>query len=764
MPKVDTYDYIQGSLRPINQQLLTSQASPEAFGSAIGAGLKAVGSGLGQLGESVSAVDQLNSTNRIKKAEVNAAEADRKTLAGDDGYAYTRGGVAVQRKDQALKDLDENTKKFGEGLTPKEQEIYNLRRQERSIQTKGTVYEHSSKERIEDTIDTSKATLDSAADDAVTFFSNPKRLQASIDRGTNEIDAMAPIAGLNSERVKVMKKNFTTKAYTGVITAMAAKDPVGANKFYQDHKDDIDGEQQIKIDAFLKEGVANEESKREAAKIQERETQMRTSPGTIPALTGKLAPVVEQIELGRGLPKGYLGVTGQIESGWQNGRTSSTGAKGIMQFMPKTLKAYPHDVNDPVQSVQAGADLAQDNAKILRRTLGREPSGAELYLAHQQGAGGASKLLANPNAPAASIVGLQAVMVNGGKADMTAGEFASMWLNKYQKVAGGAPIVLGEGRSMTATEGVLDRQKQLDEIQDETVRELTRKRLDALDTALASAAKADKETAQQQLDAIIQRGGTPDDATPSLREAAGLPAVSAAWGFVENRNKRAAPASDEELLYKLRKQAGSDPDGFAQVPLLESRNKLSKEAFDELSKKQQDILAGGHKMKEENANLSAAYSMADQQLKGAGIVGKAPASDPAGRMAEENRVARFQNALTESILEFRKQNERQPSQAEIHDLIARQLLPIIMQKQNDGWFGDKMINVDDMPHFAFEMRDADPGIVAQPNVKITDIDKTSRAMITEDFNARYGRAPSQEELIHEYVLWMTNAGTRTGPK
>lgn len=117
----------------------------------------------------------------------------------------------------------------------------------------------------------------------------------------------------------------------------------------------------------------------------------------------------------------------------QNPRSS---AGGVFQFLDATADQYGlQDRFDPVQASDAAARLTRDNAVQLRRLLGREPTAAELYLAHQQGATGASKLLTNPNARAVDVVGRQQVLLNGGTEDMTAGEFANMWTNR----AGGVP-------------------------------------------------------------------------------------------------------------------------------------------------------------------------------------------------------------------------------------------------------------------------------------------------------------------------------------
>jgi hypothetical protein len=134
-----------------------------------------------------------------------------------------------------------------------------------------------------------------------------------------------------------------------------------------------------------------------------------------------------------GLPEGYLARTYQIESGGNpNAQNPKSSAGGGFQFIDSTAKAYGlTDKTDLGASADAAARLARDNAAALRGVLGRDPTAAELYLAHQQGGGGASALLSNPNARAVDVVGADAVRLNGGDPNMTAGEFANLWLGKF---------------------------------------------------------------------------------------------------------------------------------------------------------------------------------------------------------------------------------------------------------------------------------------------------------------------------------------------
>jgi hypothetical protein len=132
-------------------------------------------------------------------------------------------------------------------------------------------------------------------------------------------------------------------------------------------------------------------------------------------------------------PENLLEVA-RIESRYDPGaKNPNSSAGGLFQFIDGTARDYGlADRYDPAQASDAAARLMRDNAAYLRRRLGRDASAGELYLAHQQGAGGASKLLANLDARAVDIVGADAVRLNGGSADMTAGQFASIWTSKVR--------------------------------------------------------------------------------------------------------------------------------------------------------------------------------------------------------------------------------------------------------------------------------------------------------------------------------------------
>lgn len=145
----------------------------------------------------------------------------------------------------------------------------------------------------------------------------------------------------------------------------------------------------------------------------------------------------------------YLPRVAQIEStGDPNARNGS--AAGLFQFMPRTAKAFGlSNPLDPVASSDAAARLTQTNEKSLIGALGRTPTDGEMYLAHQQGAVGASKILAHPDATMGSLGLGRAASGNGGTPDTLARDFASNWVGQVDGVPKAPAPTAPAGSPMT---------------------------------------------------------------------------------------------------------------------------------------------------------------------------------------------------------------------------------------------------------------------------------------------------------------------------
>ena len=130
-----------------------------------------------------------------------------------------------------------------------------------------------------------------------------------------------------------------------------------------------------------------------------------------------------------GLPSQYLENAAVVESRCNpNAQAGGSSAGGLGQFIDSTWAKYApgQDKFDPAANADAMAHLTSDDVDGLTQKLGRSPTFEEAYLAHQQGLGGASCLIANPSAPATNCVSAGAVTGNGGSTSMTGGQFSSL--------------------------------------------------------------------------------------------------------------------------------------------------------------------------------------------------------------------------------------------------------------------------------------------------------------------------------------------------
>lgn len=186
-------------------------------------------------------------------------------------------------------------------------------------------------------------------------------------------------------------------------------------------------------------------------KLQDRPTNVGAREKIQKGLSPEINAYIDEVATKYGLDPNYLKTQAMIESGGNPKAHNKSGADGLFQFIPSTAKQYGVDSGDWKSSTDGAARLALDNKQYLQKSLGREPTYGELYLAHQQGAGGAVKLLSNPDAKAADLVGKAAVIQNGGSADMTAQEFANLWTSRYENFGGvGSDTGTGSGTSGSA--------------------------------------------------------------------------------------------------------------------------------------------------------------------------------------------------------------------------------------------------------------------------------------------------------------------------
>lgn len=152
----------------------------------------------------------------------------------------------------------------------------------------------------------------------------------------------------------------------------------------------------------------------------------------------------------------------------RNGRRLSS-AHGVFQITDGTWRTLGGgDRNSVDRQIELGVENIARERDGLKQALGREPAGWEVYLAHQQGQGGARALLSSPeqnaiealtpvlergNPGRGAALARKAVLDNGGSAEMTAGEFAGIWRTRYG-ATGGEPA-----RGVTPLDGLTENER-----------------------------------------------------------------------------------------------------------------------------------------------------------------------------------------------------------------------------------------------------------------------------------------------------------------
>jgi len=158
-------------------------------------------------------------------------------------------------------------------------------------------------------------------------------------------------------------------------------------------------------------------------------------------LRPEISELIEAASARHGVSPVAMKAIALLESGGDpKAKNPRSSAGGLFQFIDRTANDVGlADRFDAAQASDSGAFLGSRNAASLRRALGREPTTGELYLAHQQGADGAVRLLRDPSRRAVDLVGADAVRLNmpaaelekrGGVENVTAeggGGFGRLW-------------------------------------------------------------------------------------------------------------------------------------------------------------------------------------------------------------------------------------------------------------------------------------------------------------------------------------------------
>lgn len=145
--------------------------------------------------------------------------------------------------------------------------------------------------------------------------------------------------------------------------------------------------------------------------------------------------------IGSPLPVAFFDKMCYIESRYNPNAVSSTNCKGLFQFSLGTWKMFGHgDRLNAQENIDAAIRLANFNYKGLQVKLGKDPLPGMVYMAHNLGITGASRLLtANPKtAVTKAIIGSKPeynplYLMSHGK-PISCGDAIQRYLNDFKGI------------------------------------------------------------------------------------------------------------------------------------------------------------------------------------------------------------------------------------------------------------------------------------------------------------------------------------------
>lgn len=726
--------------RPILQTNLTTRATPDDMGAGIGRGLQQIGQGAQQAASAMAELKALEDQMRAKEADNAFAAWKREADYGDGGFLTLQGQAAVDGRPDYERVLAEKRREFGAGLTGGAAQMYGNASQARVNSALDTSIVHAAQERKTWFAEATAARLNTFSEDAVAAYRDPAKVDFNIAAGQAEIRQQGQMMGWDADTLKNRENEYVSEVRLNTALRTLADDPIAAKAYYDRHKGSITGPHQFKFEEAVKVPLT-------LANVTKNTAGFFGGSGATPSSATSSY---------------YDSIRAAESSGNDSAKNPNSSATGRYQFTAGTwagmMRNHPSlgltsdGRLDPEQQERAIKVFTEENSRVLSRS-GIAITNGTLYAAHFLGSFGAVRALrASPEAQMEDVVAPGVIKANSFLRGMTVGQFAS-WAE--EKGNGGG--VATAASTAPAAGGYNTIEPYLNSITDPTERDLTRKAIYAQLDAQQQAETQQKKAVQGQAFNLIETQNISPFSLPAeVTTQIGIDGMTTLMSYWEKKQSGQKIQTDDELLYEMQKAYAVDPKAFAEVDLLQFRDRLDDDAWKTVTGFQQTALTDQRKAGEEGLALSTAYSGASTALEAAGITTTGKEGDD--RTSAAKQIAQFQNVLTQQIAAFRAENERNPNDAEVQAITNRLLLPVVIKPTNvdSGVFGNHFFGVG-LPQpkegFLFEAETRPDGTVVDVAVEYADIPTDLRETLRASLTQELGRAPTEEEIVSEYEVF-----------
>lgn len=435
---------------------LRVEASPAAFGGQIAGAVSGLGERVAQAGQAASDIalhaQQMFNEANAQGAETQYMDAATKVLHDPKtGFMVQRGNIMPQYEGATAALKAEREKIMAALPNDRQRVMFNQltrRTYEYQLMNMGA---HLDRQMVQFADAQMRGSVINSIQQGAINAADPAGFDYNYGQAVGKLRNRAQTLGWSDDQTQAELLGMTNQAVEARVTAWASADPAKAREWLQSGTIPVPGTDRS---VPVREAVTPDTFAKLEQHVKAKSDQQISAAAATSAWMGQSGLDAAIDRAARSVPGANadtLRRTAMLESsGGRDKSVSSSGARGSFQFIPTTAQTYGlTNPDDDETASTAAARLQSDNRAALKAKLGRDPTEAEVYLAHQQGSGGSAALIRNPSISAIDAVAQaypntdegrlkarRAILRNGGTDDMSAGQFAQMWTAKFNNVNG----------------------------------------------------------------------------------------------------------------------------------------------------------------------------------------------------------------------------------------------------------------------------------------------------------------------------------------
>ena len=276
------------------------------------------------------------------------------------------------------------------------------------------------------------------------FNQSPEAFLQKHGSVTNAFQQMAERWKPQIEQDEYAQKGFTESLFQRQQALSQMESRFVMQKQQETAVNDIQTNLAAAFDTVLKQPIVapSQQQPVTAPSVAAKSSEAKPVMGKGKGFSQDVESVIATVSQKSGVPLGYMRAMAQIESsGNPSASRGAKGAKGLFQFVPKTARAYgiAGKELDLQANTDAAARLTIDNMKALQglRKNGIDVNDPKnhylLYLAHQQGAGGAMEIVRAAKSGGNVSAVVRSNMDNNGGKGKSPQQFLDDWKAKYER-------------------------------------------------------------------------------------------------------------------------------------------------------------------------------------------------------------------------------------------------------------------------------------------------------------------------------------------